>query len=354
MKAHKPIRVLVVDDSAFSRKTITKILDSSPLIEVVGMARDGEDALKKAVALAPDLITLDLEMPRMDGFTFLRLVISHRPTPVIVISSRSGDQDVFKALELGAVDFVSKPASKPGPELERIAHALLTKVHAVRHLRIDKVVDRSVPVPKPVSAPTEATAETGSECQRSVVTIGSSTGGPSALMQLFGSFSEPLPCPILVAQHMPEGFTEGFAERINRLTVFDAEEASGGEELRSGQILIAPGGSHLELESHRGRVVTKIIPQAGQERFAPSVDRLFLSAAKQYGPGVLGVVLTGMGDDGRLGSLGVKEAGGNVIAESEETAVIFGMPQRAIRAGAVDLILPLGDIGTAILRGGRQ
>ncbi len=350
MRRQHPIRVLVVDDSAFSRTTITQILESSPLIQVVGTARDGEEALKKAVALTPDLITLDLEMPRMDGFTFLRLVISHRPTPVIVISSLSGDQDVFKALELGAVDFVAKPAARPGPELEGIAQSLLSKVHAVRQLRMDKLIDRQTLQ----GATPDSDLQPAVSAKHRAVAVGASTGGPSALLQLFASFAKPLSCPVLIAQHMPEGFTRGFAERLNRLTVFSAREAQGGEELYAGEILVAPGGQHLELEIVSGRVLTRVVPQVRLDRFAPSVDRLFKSAAKHFGSRALGVILTGMGDDGRRGALAIKEAGGGVIAESEETAVIFGMPQRAIRAGAVDSILPLGDIGAAIRLGSER
>jgi two-component system chemotaxis response regulator CheB len=341
VRPQEKLRALVIDDSAFSRQTITRMLRSSPLVEVVGTARDGEEALRKTFALEPDVITVDLEMPKMDGFTFLRLVMSKRPTPVLVISGRDDEDEVFKALDLGAVDFIAKPTPHATPMLTSIERELLRKVHAIRDLRIEKVRERMRTLP-----PVVANAGVG-ETPRAVV-IGASTGGPAALMQILGAFSAPLACPILVAQHMPNGFTRSFAERLDRLTAFHCAEAQGGEEPEPGTVLIAPGGCHLELEFRAGRLATRTIPNLGCEKYAPSVDRLFESAAKAYGRGLLGVVLTGMGDDGRLGARAIKDTGGTVIAESRETAIIFGMPQQAIRSGAVDRVLPLEQIAGAI------
>ena len=340
------IRVLVIDDSAFSRQAITRMLGSSPLVEVVGVARDGEEALHKTFELEPDLITLDLEMPRMDGFTFLRLVMAKRPTPVMVISGRSADGDVFKALELGAVDFIAKPTPHATPELENIEQELIRKVHSIRELRIEKVSDRLSAVPPVVSSSVKAPT-----APPPVVAIGSSTGGPAALMQIFSAFAEAPCCAFLVAQHMPKGFTRGFAERLDRLTPLRAREARSGEEPEPGTILVAPGGHHLELENVGGRVVTRVARGTRDDKYTPSVDRLFETTAKHYGADLLAVVLTGMGDDGRVGVAAVKSGGGEVIAESEGTAVIFGMPQQAIRTGAVDRVLPLGEIATAIQGG---
>jgi two-component system chemotaxis response regulator CheB len=342
MKRRSPIRVLVIDDSAFSRQAIIRMLRASPLVDVVGIARDGEEALHKTFELKPDLITLDLEMPKMDGFTFLRLVMRKRPTPVIVISGRAGEEQVFRALELGAVDFLAKPTPRAAPELVEIERELIRKVHAVRELRIEKVRERVDSMPPHVARLAERVAGPR------VVAIGSSTGGPAALMQIFGAFSEPPSCAFLVAQHMPAGFTEGFAERIDRLTPLRARQAAGGEEPSAGSVLVAPGGWHMELESQKGRVVTRIVSPETQDKYAPSVDRLFVSAAKHYGRALVAVVLTGMGDDGRVGVSAVKESGGLVLAESEETAVIFGMPQQAIRTGAVDHVLPLHEIVASI------
>jgi two-component system chemotaxis response regulator CheB len=184
-----------------------------------------------------------------------------------------------------------------------------------------------------------------------VVAIGSSTGGPAALMQVFGSFAEPPPCAILVSQHMPQGFTQGFAERVDRLTCLTAREARDGDLVEPGTVLIAPGGKHLELETVAGQVATHLVSRSPGEKYAPSVDRLFRSAAKAFGRNLTALVLTGMGNDGRNGVLDVKQHGGTVIAESEETAVIFGMPAQAIQTGAVDAVLPLGEIGKAIQDG---
>jgi len=346
MIERRPIRVLVIDDSAFSRQTITRMLETSPLVEVVGAARDGEEALRKTFELQPDLITLDLEMPRMDGFTYLRLVMAKRPTPVMVISGRAGEDDVFKALDLGAVDFIAKPTPRATPELQSIQQELIRKVHSIRELRIDKVQERIRHAPPVLSrrAPRVASIPP-------VVVIGSSTGGPAALMQTFGAFTETPPCAFMVAQHMPKGFTRGFAERLDRLTPFEVKEAEGGEEPTRGCVLIAPGGSHLELEAVRGRVFARVAKQESNDKYTPSVDRLFESAAKHFGSDLLAVVLTGMGDDGRRGVCTVKECGGTVIAESEETAVIYGMPLQAVRSGAVDRVLPLHEIPAAIQSG---
>jgi len=343
LRRHGMIRVLVIDDSAFSRQTITRMLETSPLVEVVGVARDGEDALRKTLELKPDLITLDLEMPRMDGFTFLRIVMAKRPTPIVVISGRAGEDDVFKALDLGAVDFVAKPTALATPELQTIEEGLIRKVHAIRELRIEKVSERIQARP-PILTKTIDQAHMIAP----VVVIGSSTGGPPALVQIFGAFTEAPACTFLVAQHMPSGFTRGFAERLDRLTPLRVREAENGEGLEPGTALIAPGGCHLELEMRGSRVVTRLDSNVESAKYVPSVDRLFASAAKQYGEKLLAIVLTGMGDDGRQGACQVKAAGGRVIAESEETAVIYGMPKQVVSAGAADQILPLQEIPAEI------
>ena len=348
MMSHSLIRVLVIDDSAFSRQAITRMLDASPLVEVVGVARDGEEALRKTFELQPDLITVDLEMPRMDGFTFLRVVMSKRPTPVIVVSGRTGEDDVFRALELGAFDFVGKPSPRATPEINNIGQELVRKVHSIRDLRIEKVQTRIGAVPAAIRE------ESGvSPSMPRVVAIGSSTGGPAALMQIFSAFADAPQCSFVVAQHMPAGFTRGFAERLDRLTRLRAIESEGGEILSPGTVLIAPGGKHLEFENTGGDVVTKLVAAEDRDKYKPSVDRLFESAAKHLGADLLAVVLTGMGDDGRSGVRSVNLAGGSVIAESESTAVIFGMPQQAIRTGLVDQVLPLGEIASAIQVGYR-
>lgn len=347
MERRGPIRTLVIDDSAFSRQTIARMLETSPLVEVVGTASDGEEALRKTLELAPDLITLDLEMPRMDGFTFLRLLMARRPTPVIVVSGRSDDENVFKALDLGAVDFISKPTPRANIELESIREALLRKAHATRGLRMEKVADRlQSPPPVLVGRSTERAAPESDALP--IVVVGSSTGGPAALTQTFGAFTQVPACAFLVAQHMPAGFTRGFAERLDRLTPFDVREAEGGETPEAGNVLIAPGGRHLELEVRGRRVYTAVRDE--KERYTPCVDRLFGTAAKAFGSRVVSVVLTGMGDDGREGASRVKAEGGRVIAESEETAVIYGMPKQVVAAGVADAVLPLNRIPGEIER----
>lgn len=346
MNRNPVLRVLVIDDSAFSRQTITRMLERSPLVEVVGLARDGEEALRKTLELAPDLVTLDLEMPRMNGFTFLRLVMSKAPTPVIVISSRFAEGNVFKALELGAVDFVAKPRARAAVELEQIEAELIRKVHGIRELRIEKVSDRITSVQPVVTRRVDRR-----EGLAPVVVMGASTGGPAALMQIFSAFADVPECSFLVVQHMPPGFTRGFAERLNRLTPFNVKEAETGDTPSAGAVFIVPAGKHVELDTRGSQNVLRLDANAGGERYVPSVDRLFSSAAKAYGKDMLAIVLTGMGDDGAKGACQVKQAGGRVIAESEETAVIYGMPKQVVNLGVADEVLPLNEIPAAVQRG---
>jgi two-component system chemotaxis response regulator CheB len=282
----------------------------------------------------------------MDGFTFLRIVMAKRPTPIIVISGRTREDNVFKALDLGAVDFIAKPTAGATTELQTIEEGLIRKVHATRELRIENVSGRIRSAPPMITDAAKAR-----DAIAPVVVIGSSTGGPPALVQIFGAFSEAPPCTFLVAQHMPAGFTRGFAERLDRLTPLRVSEAVHGQSLEGGTALIAPGGGSLELETKQGGVVARLVEDRGTDRYVPSVDRLFASAAKQYGENLLAIVLTGMGDDGRQGACQVKQAGGRVIAESEETAVIYGMPKQVVNAGAADQVLPLQEIPAAIQLG---
>jgi two-component system chemotaxis response regulator CheB len=337
------LRALVIDDSAFSRRTIIGMLERSPLVEQADWAPDGQEALAKALEHPYDVITLDLEMPRMDGFTFLRMLMARRPTPVIVVSGRGDSQDVFKALELGAVDFVAKPTPRATPELATIEQELIRKVHGIRELRLDRVVRQPL-----AEAPPRARSALR---PHRVVAIGSSTGGPAALLRLFAGFATPPPCAFVVAQHMPAGFTASFARRLDATTCLRAHEAQEGALVEEGTILVAAGGSHLEFEAEGAAVVARLASRSAHERYAPSVDRMFRSAAKHWGGDLLALVLTGMGDDGAAGASAVKRAGGNVIVESAETAVIYGMPQQAIRAGAVDAVVPLHEIAALIESG---
>jgi two-component system chemotaxis response regulator CheB len=348
------IRVLVVDDSAFNRRTIIKMLEAVPGIEVVGYACDGEEGLRKVFDLKPDLITLDLEMPRMDGFTFLRIVMSGRPTPVIVISARSEDENVFRALDFGAVDFVAKPSARISPELFNIREDLVCKVLSGGRTDMSKVLQRSsqigtaAPIP-PVARKTREPSPLGQQAAALVV-IGASTGGPPALQAIFSAFREPLPVAFAIAQHMPPGFTRAFAERMNKLSALTIAEASDGDVVLPGKVFIAPGGKNLLFERTGQEVRIRVVSPTPLQRYVPSVDVLFTSAAETFAAKTIGVVLTGMGNDGHQGVMAIKKAGGTVIAESEESSVVFGMPKEAIATGCVDTVVPLALVCGEIMR----
>ncbi len=331
----RPVRVLLVDDSAVSRAHLSSILHDAPGFQIVGEARDGEQGLEAVTALEPDVIVLDLEMPRMDGFTFLRLLMPRRPTPVVVVSSQTRRSEVFRALELGALDFVAKPTGSAA-SLEAFREEVLQKCATVRALRMDNLAARR---PMPVVAVTP-------EAPVRVVAIGASTGGPQALHQLLAAIPGGTPLAILVAQHMPDRFTRTFAERLARATAFDATEAADGERVAVGHILVAPGRRHMELwRDDDGALRVRILgPQGGSDRYTPSIDRLFASVAAVCGPSACGVILTGMGSDGREGIQAIKRGGGLTLAESADTAVIYGMPQAAVQTGAVDEELALSAL----------
>lgn len=341
------IRVVVVDDSAYNRRTIIRILEEIPAVEVVGYACNGEEALRRVIDLRPDLVTLDLEMPRMDGFTFLRLVMQNHPVPVIVVSARAGDDNVFKALELGAVDFVAKPSDRVSPELMTIREDLVKKVLALPGAKLSQML------PKPAASPRVGASSPASRVAASGLTqvvIGSSTGGPPALQTILTSFRQPLPIGIAISQHMPAGFTTAFAARLNRCCAMDVSEAQTGDLMTPGRVLIAPGGKNLLFHPSRRGVEIEVAQPAPGQSYLPSVDAMFGSASAVYGRQLLGVVLTGMGRDGAAGVVDIKKAGGTNIAESEESSVIFGMPKEAIATGKVDRILPLQEIGGEISR----
>lgn len=347
------VRVLVVDDSAYNRRTIIKMLESLPGVEVIGYACDGEEALRKVIDLKPDLVTLDLEMPRMDGFTFLRIVMQSRPTPVIVVSARSEDANVFKALEFGAVEFVAKPSARISPELFNIRDDLLHKVREIARTDMNKVLRRTAaerpqPVrPAPRAAPT---AEPRLESPVMQVVIGASTGGPPALQAIFAALQRPIPVAFAVAQHMPPGFTRAFAERLNKCSAMEIREASTGDVVRPGQVLIAPGGRNLIFRRSGADVVAQVVEPAADQRYVPSVDAMFASASGIFGAKLLGVVLTGMGNDGARGTVSINAGGGQILAEAEETSVVFGMPKEAIATGKVDKVVPLPQVCGEILR----
>lgn len=342
----KLIRVVVVDDSAYNRRSISKMLQEIPGVEVVGYAANGEEGIRRIMDLRPDLVTLDLEMPKMDGFTLLRIIMNSCPTPVIVVSSQTGDEKVFKALELGAVDFVSKPTNEISTELLKIREDLQEKVRNVLHLKLRGRASADLSsLPEGsrfVSSPVVAG-------KTDIVAIGASTGGPPALYGMFSVFTQKLPIAVLVSQHMPSGFTRPFAERLNRASAFEIREAMDGDPVLPGQVLIAPGGYNMLFEQVAGRVVVRLQEPSPADRYIPSVDAMFVSLAEIYRKRLLAVVMTGMGNDGSRGIRAVKAAGGKVMAEAEETTVVFGMPREAIATGVVDRIVPLDRMAREIV-----
>ncbi len=351
--AAQPIRLLVVDDSAYNRRNIAEVFADHPEVDVVGKAADGEEALKQVTLLKPDVITLDLEMPRMDGFTFLRILMSKAPTPVIVVSSYAQRENVFKALELGALDFVPKP-DRLGPEATEVREEILQKVLLVRSLRPSFVPTSLIrrqtsgafhPDGSPASWEEPSTV-TGRpyRAPRTVVAIASSTGGPSALLSIFGRLPVTTTAAFVVAQHMPDKFTRTFAERLDKRGPVKTAEAADGDLVAMATGFVCPGRKCMELMRSNGELVLSVTPAGSGDRYEPSADRLFHSVAAS-GVKCVGVILTGMGDDGVDGAKAIRAAGGVVIAESQETAVVNGMPGAAVRAGVASEVLPLPAIG---------
>lgn len=331
----KLLRVLVVDDSAYNRRTISDLLSAIHDVEVVGTASDGNEALRMVNDLGPDAITLDLEMPRMDGFTFLRLLMARRPTPVIVVSGYANKENVFRALELGALDFIAKPTRSVTTELGEIQTELAEKIELVRHLS---------KLRKPGREPTIRMSSRPPATQQrpdKVVLVASSTGGPTALVEVFRTIPATADAVVLVAQHMPTRFTKTFAERLDRLGGLRTRQAEDHHVLQRGEAWICPGGRCMEIGAD-GQLV--VLPPEPGDRYVPSADRLFRTAAKKYGDRAIGLVLTGMGDDGAAGAHALHSAGGIVLAESAETAVIYGMPQAAVATGAVTESLAIGAL----------
>jgi len=346
--SERVVRVLVVDDSAYNRRTIIRMLEEIPGIEVLGYACNGEEGLRKVFDLKPDLITLDLEMPRMDGFSFLRILMQNRPTPVIVVSSRSGDEDVFKALDFGAVEFVSKPSAQISPELFNIRDDLLRKVREVAGADMRKVLQRSKTRHKDAGLSHRSPPRVLPSGLTQVV-IGASTGGPPALQTLFAAIQSPVEIGFAVSQHMPPGFTRAFADRLNKIGSLEIKEAENGDLVRPGRVLVAPGGRNLTFRRRGGDVIALVGEPSPDQRYTPSVDAMFHSASEIFGDQLLAVVLTGMGNDGARGVRLVKQRGGQVLAEAEESSVVFGMPKEAIATGVVDRVVPLAELSREIL-----
>ncbi|HXX58256.1 MAG TPA: chemotaxis response regulator protein-glutamate methylesterase [Thermodesulfovibrionales bacterium] len=349
----KKIRVLVVDDSPYSRQTIKGMLETDGEIEIAGIATNGVEAMAKTLRLKPDMITLDFEMPEMDGFTFLRWLMKERPTPVIMVSSYSDKKTVFTALELGAADFIPKPSQRASADLLRIQDDLLEKVRGIRDLKTDNLGLYRDIVRQDLSASSvkdEPSRRTARFHDIDVVAIGASTGGPAAIQVILTSLPADFPAAILISQHMPKGFTGPFAERLNRLSMIRVKEAAEDVTVEKGTALICPGGCHMIVKEKNRDVRIMLKSSTAGDAYTPSVDVMMASAAERFGATTMGVVLTGMGKDGKKGVVEIKGKGGYTIAESEKTSVVFGMPQEAIKTGAVDRVLPLDEIPMEITR----
>jgi len=355
------LRALVVDDSAYNRRTITSMLQAQPGVEVVGRAINGKEALRMAFSLKPDVITLDLEMPEMDGFSFLRLLMSKQPTPVLVVSSYSQRENVFRALELGALDFIAKPTREVSPDIRNIEHDLRQKIEIVRKLQVVRLreraksmatLDRPKPKPLPEPAPRPQPASRGAAARR-VIGVAASTGGPPAVQQVLCALPADLPAAVLIAQHMPARFTKAFADRLDRLVSMHVVEAEDGLRVEAGTVYIAPGSGNLEVSGSPGdarvRIVAPTKPGRPGPVITPSGDHLFKSLASVYGSELCTVVLTGMGSDGRDGCRAARDSGARVLAEDPESAVMPGMPYSVIEAGLADQVVPIEALASALL-----
>jgi two-component system, chemotaxis family, protein-glutamate methylesterase/glutaminase len=342
-----PVRALVIDDSAYNRVTLSRMLETDLRIRVVGTAVNGEDGIKQVMKHRPDLITLDLEMPIMDGFAFLRWLMVNLPTPVIAVSSRASDRSVFKALELGALDFIAKPGGRVSPRLEEIQKDLVAKAMQIVEVRMENL-RRRVQEEEPRQPPPLVTGEL---CPKGIelVAIGCSTGGPPAIQHLFQALPL-LPVPFVVAQHMPPTFTRLFAERVNKLTPYEVREGRDGEIILPGFVYIAPGGMLSEVRRVSEGLQLRVFPAGSKDLYAPSVDRLLRTASEACKERLVAIIMTGMGDDGAEAIREVRERGGRTIAESSQSAIIFGMPAEAIKTGAVEEVLALNGIPEAIRR----
>ena len=340
------LRVLVVDDSAYMRKSLREMLARDGAIEVVGVARDGQDALEMVDELTPDVVTCDLVMPEMGGLQFVEQQMARRPVPIVLISVVDGQADeVLKALEAGAVDFVQKPTGRATERVYDIAGELVAKVLAAGAVPPERL-QRSAPVSGTgVAAPTDRTTR-----RFGVVVIGISTGGPQALRQVLPLLPADCPVPVVVVLHMPMGYTELYAHKLDEVCDVKVLEARDGLTLEPGTVWIAPAGMQLTLRRDAdGQVRAELSAEPRDTPHRPSVDVLFTSAAKVFGARTLGVVMTGMGTDGRDGAAWIKARGGTVLTESASTCVVYGMPRAVMEAGLSDASVPLERMALAIM-----
>lgn len=340
------LRVLVVDDSAYVRKVVSQILSRSPFLEVVGMARDGKDALELVEETKPDVVTLDLIMPNMNGIEFLKKQMAKNPIPVVIVSiaSESGEL-ALEALDAGAVDFIQKPTALATEKIFEISEELIEKVKSAAQVPVRRLVTE-VAMPEKIA---EVAFQSG-EKNIDVVVIGTSTGGPQALKQVIPFLPATFPVPVGIVLHMPVGYTEMYAQKLNEVSPLKVVEARQGDAVVPGTVLLAPAGRHMRfVKNDEGVVVVHLDTRPFDMPHRPSVDVLFQSAAETYGNRVMGVVMTGMGSDGRQGSAWIKSQGGIIITEAEETCVVYGMPRSVVEASLSDRIVPLDSIAKAIM-----
>ncbi|MGE3957486.1 MAG: chemotaxis response regulator protein-glutamate methylesterase [Vicinamibacterales bacterium] len=358
----RPVRVLVVDDAVVIRKIVTDVLREDAGIEVVGTAANGHIALQKITQVSPDVITLDVEMPEMDGIETLREIRRLYPSlPVIMFSTLTerGASATFEALALGAADYVAKPANigRVGEALQRTRDELVPRIKAFGRRGLLARRAAPVPVTPPVTpglpARVAAPPPTGTSSRHApfeLLAIGVSTGGPNALAAILPLLPQNLPVPVVLVQHMPPMFTRLLADRLNQQSRVTVIESAGGEELIPGTVYVAPGDFHLIVERRGTRVVTGLNREPHENSCRPAVDVLFRSVADVFGPLALGVVLTGMGQDGFRGSQDIRRQGGTILAQDEETSVVWGMPGIVARAGLAERVVPLPDMAAEIVR----
>ena len=348
------VRVLIVDDSAVVRQTLMEILSSDPLIEVIGTASDPFIAATKISDQVPDVITLDIEMPRMDGLTFLQKIMTQYPIPVVICSSLTGDgsQTALKALEYGAVEILTKPRIGTKQFFEESKIRICDIIKAASLVNVKKVSFRKFEVQPKLSADvvlSKPNSKAMIETTESVIVVGASTGGTEALRIFLEAM--PIDCPgIVIVQHMPENFTTTFSKRLDDICKISVKEAENGDTILRGRALIAPGNKHMLLKRSGARYYAEIREGPLVSRHRPSVDVLFISAARYAGRNSIGIIMTGMGDDGAKGMLEMKDAGAFTIAQDEKSCVVFGMPFEAIKLEAVDKVLPLDFIAGAAIK----
>jgi two-component system, chemotaxis family, protein-glutamate methylesterase/glutaminase len=342
------LRVVVVDDSAYVRKVVREILSRSPFVEVVGTARDGREALDLVAELDPDVVTCDLIMPELDGVGFVRQQMQRRPVPIIIMSvARETAEAALTALDAGAIDFVQKPTALASEKIFEVSAELIEKVKAAGNIALNRI-SPAPPVISPVAS-TPATKIFGNHSVDLVV-IGISTGGPQALKRLIPQLPEDFPVPVVMVMHMPVGYTEMYAAKLNEQSQLQVREALEGDEVKPGYAFLAQAGRHLTLKREAsGNVVTHLDAKPFDMLHRPAVDVLFKSAAEVYGNRVLGVVMTGMGSDGKEGAAWIKAQGGLVFTEAESSCVVYGMPSVVVEAGLSDKSIALDDMARAIM-----